>query len=300
MTKNNFKIIFIGTSEFAVSALKALIKNNYDIKAVITSPDKPMGRKQEITPTPIKRVAKEYNLPILQPEKILDIKSEITNLKPDLIIVSSYGKIIPKSILDIPLLECLNIHPSLLPKYRGSSPIQTAILNGDKTTGITIMLMDEKMDHGPIVSQMKIDIEPSENYKDLEKRLSQESGSFLIKILPQYLNNKIKPQIQNESEASYTKILSREQGEIDLNKSAKEIERMIKAFYPWPGTWFYLNKKRIKIIKAKTSIKKQETSIKTGKDFLILELVQPEGKKTMTGEEFFRGYKKQLDLKKII
>ena len=292
MTKNNYKIIFIGTSEFAIPALKSLLKNNYNIITVITSPDKPIGRKQEITATPVKCIAEEYNLPILQPEKILDIKSEITNLKPDLIIVSSYGKIIPKSILDIPPLECLNIHPSLLPKYRGSSPIQTVILNGDKITGITIILMDEKMDHGPIISQIKIDIEPNENYQNLEKKLSKESGNFLIKTLSQYLSSKIKPQKQDESKATYTKILSREQGKIDLNKSAKEIERMTRAFYPWPGTWFYLNKKRIKIIKARTSTKTGKTSIKTGKDFLILEIVQPEGKKPMTGEEFFRGYKK--------
>lgn len=292
MNKNNPKIIFIGTSEFAVPALKSLLQNNYKIITVITSPDKPIGRKQEITPTPIKRFAEKYKLPILQPENILDIESKILNLKPDLIIVSSYGKIIPKSILDIPLLKSLNIHPSLLPKYRGASPIQTAILNGDKKTGITIMLMDEKMDHGPIVSQIEIDIKPNENYENLEKRLSKESSAFLIKTLPLYLNNKIRIQEQDESKVSYTKILSREQGEIDLNKSAVEIERMIKAFYPWPGTWLYLNKKRIKILKAKAIEKEQKTSIKTGNGFLLLEIVQPEGKKPMTGAEFFRGYKK--------
>ena len=292
MTKNNPKIIFIGTSEFAVPALESLLKNNYKIITVITSPDKPVGRKQEITPTPIKRIAEKYQLPVIQPENILDIKSKILNLKPDLIIVASYGKIIPKSILDIPLSKSLNIHPSLLPKHRGPSPIQTVILNGDKKTGITIMLMDEKMDHGPVVSQMEIDIKPDENYEDLEKRLSQESGNFLIKTLPLYLNDKIKPIKQDENKASYTKILSRKQGEIDLNKSALEIERKIRAFYPWPGTWFYLDKKRIKILKAKAIEKEEETSIKTGKDFLLLEIVQPEGKKPMTGKEFFRGYKK--------
>jgi len=290
MIKNNTKIIFIGTSKFAVPALESLIKEKYNIITVITTPDKPIGRKQELNHSPIKQTALKYNLPILQPEKILSIKKEILDLKPDLIIVSSYGQIIPKEILDIPSLKCLNIHPSLLPKYRGPSPIQTTILNGDKATGITIMLMDEKMDHGSIISQIKINIKPNENYQDLEKKLSRESGNFLIKILPLYLNNKIKIQEQDESKASYTKILSREQGEIDLNKSAQEIERKIRAFYPWPGTWFYLNKKRIKILKAKAIKKEKETSIKTGKDFLLLEIVQPEGKKPMTGKEFFRGY----------
>jgi len=294
------KIIFIGTSQFAVPALKSLFENNYNIIAVITLPDKPVGRKQEVIPTPIKRAAEKYKLLILQPEKISDLKSKIINLKSDLIIVSSYGKIIPKSILDIPSFGCLNIHPSLLPKYRGASPIQTAILNGDKKTGITIILMDEKMDHGPIISQIKIDIKPAENYEYLEKRLSQESGAFLIKIMPQYLSNKIKPQKQDENKTSYTKILSREQGEIDLSKSAIEIERKVRAFYPWPGTWLYLNKKRIKILKAKAIKKAQKASMKTGRGFLLLKIVQPEGKKPMTGEEFFRGYLDRLDLKKFI
>ena len=287
------KIIFYGTPDIAVPFIETLYNDEeIEIVAVVTKPDKPVGRKQEITPTPIKRIAEKYQLPVIQPENILDIKSKILNLKPDLIIVASYGKIIPKSILDIPLSKSLNIHPSLLPKHRGPSPIQTVILNGDKKTGITIMLMDEKMDHGPVVSQMEIDIKPDENYEDLEKRLSQESGNFLIKTLPLYLNDKIKPIKQDENKASYTKILSRKQGEIDLNKSALEIERKIRAFYPWPGTWFYLDKKRIKILKAKAIEKEEETSIKTGKDFLLLEIVQPEGKKPMTGKEFFRGYKK--------
>ncbi len=292
MIENNPKIIFIGTSEFAVSTLKTLIEDKYNISAIITSPDKPIGRKQEIVPSPIKSTALEYNLPILQPEKIISIKQEILDLNPDLIIVSSYGQIIPKEILDIPPLKCLNIHPSLLPKYRGASPIQTAILNGDKITGITIMLMDEKMDHGSIVSQIKINIEPDENYQTLEKKLSQESSEFLIKILPQYLNNELKPKEQDENKASYTEILKREHGQIDIKESAQEIERKIRAFYPWPGTWMYLNEKRIKIIKAKAVKNKSETAIQTGTDFLLLEIVQPEGKKQMTGEEFFRGYKK--------
>ena len=291
MIKNNLKIIFIGTSEFAVPALKALIKDKYNISTIITSPDKPIGRKQEIVHSPIKQTALEYNLPILQPGKILSIKQEILDLKPDLIIVSSYGQIIPKEILDIPSLKCLNIHPSLLPKYRGPSPIQTTILNGDGITGITIMLMDEKMDHGSIVSQIKIDIKPDENYQTLEKRLSQESSEFLIKTLPQYLNNELEPKEQDESEATYTEILKREDGQIDIKKSAQEIEKKIKAFYPWPGTWMYLNEKRIKILKAKSVKNKTEATIETGKDFLLLEIVQPEGKKQMTGEEFFRGHK---------
>jgi len=266
-----------------------LIENKYNIITVITSPDKPIGRKQEITSSPIKQTALERNLKILQPEKISDIASKISDLKPDLIITAAYGQIIPKDILNTPQFNSLNLHPSLLPKYRGPSPIQTAILNNDKTTGLTIMLMDEKLDHGPIISQTEIKINDQFNYQTLEKKLSQEAATLLIKILPQYFQNEIKPKPQEEKKASYTKILTRQDGKINLQQTAKEIERKIRAFYPWPGTWTELNGKRIKILKAKTVNQENEQTIKTNQGFLELELVQPAGKKPMTGQEYFKG-----------
>ncbi len=280
----NIKIIFIGTSEFAVPALEKLIKNNYTLLAVITALDKPVGRKQEITPSPIKQIALKYNLPI---------SSEISKIsfsQPDLIVLAAYGQIIPKNILEIPKFGCLNLHPSLLPKYRGPSPIQTAILNNEQETGITIMKMDEKIDHGPIIAQKKITMTPDENYQTLEKKLSQLAANFLIEILPQYLQNKIKPQAQDESQASYTKILTREDGQINWQQTAQTIARKIRAFYPWPGAWTDFNEKRVKILQAKAVDKKQEATVPAGKGFLLLELVQPAGKKPMTGKEFFRGH----------
>lgn len=284
------KTIFIGTSEFATPTLEKIIHHpQFNICCVITSPDKPVGRKKEITPSPIKVTAQKNNLSVLQPKKISEIGGEISKLKPDLIITASYGQIIPKNILDTPKFGCVNIHPSLLPKYRGPSPIQTAILNGDKNTGITIMLMDDKMDTGPIIAQKKVIIKDNENYQDLEKRLSLESASFLLEILPQYIRGEIKPEKQNDAEASYTKILSRQDGQIDLRKNAQEIERMLRAFYPWPGVWTYIKKRRIKILKAKAVQKPGETTIKTNKGYLSLEIVQPEGKKSMSGKEFFHG-----------
>lgn len=284
------KTIFIGTSEFATPILAKIICHpQFDVYCVITAPDKPVGRKKEMTPPPIKIIALENNLLVLQPNKISEISEKISKLKPDLIITASYGQIISKNILDIPQFGCINIHPSLLPKYRGPSPIQTAILNGDKNTGITIMLMDEKMDTGPIIAQKEIAIENNENYQDLEKRLSLESADFLLEILPQYIQRKIKPKTQNDTEASYTKILSRQDGQIDLKKSAQEIERMLLAFEPWPGVWTYLKKRRIKILKAKAVQKPSETTIETSKGYLSLEIVQPEGKKPMPAKEFFRG-----------
>jgi methionyl-tRNA formyltransferase len=295
---NQPKIIFIGTSQFAVPALENLIKNDYNIISVITAPDKPVGRKQTITPLPVKQTALKYKLPILQPEKISEISSKIATLAPDLIIVAAYGQLISKSILDIPRLGCLNLHPSLLPKYRGPSPIQTAILNGDKTTGVTIILMDEKIDHGPIISQKEITIASDENYQTLEKKLAETAADFLIEILPRYIQGEIKPQTQDESKASYTKILTRQDGQIDWNKSAQEIERMVRAFYPWPGAWTYFNSQRVKILKAKAIEKKEivdakkELILPTGEGFLLIEILQPAGKKPMTGQEFFRGHPK--------
>jgi len=284
------KIIFVGTSQFAVPPLENLIKNKYNIIKVITAPDKPIGRHHEITPSPIKQTALRYKLSLSQPEKIAEIILEILKLKPDLIVLAAYGKIIPKDILKIPRFGCLNLHPSLLPKYRGPSPIQTAILNGESETGITIMLMDEIIDHGPIIGQKNMAIASDENYQTLEKKLSQLAANFLMEILPQYLQNKIKPQPQNEGRASYTKILTRQDGQIDWQQSAQVIARKIRAFYPWPGAWANFNGKRTKILKAKAVDKKQEATLPTKKGFLFLEIVQPAGRKPMTGQEFFRGH----------
>ena len=287
---NNSKIIFIGTGQFAMPILESLIKNKYNIIKIITAPDKPTGRQQEITPSPIKQIALKHKLPLEQPEKIAEITLEISKLKPDLIVLTAYGKIIPKDILDIPRLGCLNLHPSLLPKYRGPSPMQTTILNGEQETGVTIMLMDEKIDHGPIIAQKKMEISSDDSYQTLEKKLAQLAANFLIEILPQYLQNKIKPQLQDESQASHTKILTREDGKIDWQQTAQVIARKIRAFYPWPGAWTDFNGKRVKILQAKAVDKKQKATLPAGDGFLLLELVQPAGKKPMTGEEFFRGH----------
>jgi len=282
--RSKTNIIFIGTSEFAVSILEDLIKSSlFNISAVITAPDRPAGRKKELNLSPIKKTALKHKLKVFQPEKIIRIKKEISTIKPILIVLASYGQIIPKDILEIPTLGIINIHPSLLPKYRGSSPIQTAILNGDKYTGISIMLIDEKVDHGPIIAQLKVPILSSDNKIVLEKKLSKKSAKFLIKILPKYLKKQIKPKTQDKSKASYTKILTRQDGKIDWGESAKSIAQKVKAFYPWPGAWTIINNKRVKILKAKVVNKK-----------IKLEIVQPEGKKPMTGEEFFRGCKVKM------
>ena len=295
------KIIFIGTGQFAGPILENLIKNRYNIIRVITAPDKPVGRRQELTASAVKEIALRHKLFLSQPEKLIEVKSEISAVKPDLVVSAAYGKIIPKEVLDIPHFGCLNLHPSLLPKYRGPSPIQTTILNGDQKTGLTIMLMDEKIDHGPIVAQKELKIMTDDNSQTLEKKLAQLAADFLIEILPDYLHGKIKLKPQDESQVSYTKILTKQDGQINWQKSAGQIVRQVRAFYPWPGAWTEFNGLRVKILKAK-AIKNSPTgkaALPAGQGFLLLETVQPAGKKPMTGQEFFRGHPgaKKTDLR---
>ena len=245
-------LIFFGTSDFAVPALKKLAADsNCEIAAVITQPDKPAGRKQTLAPSPVKLAAEQLGLKIFQPSK-LDIghwKLEIPEV--DLYIVASYGKIIPSEILNMPRLGALNIHPSLLPKYRGPSPIQTAILNGDKETAVTIMKLDEEMDHGPIIENRKWKIESGIKYKKLHDQLADMGAELLIKILPDYMAGKIKPVPQDHSKASFTKIITKDYARIDWQKSAEEIERMIRAYESWPVAWTTLDGKRLKIHEAR-------------------------------------------------
>jgi len=285
------KIIFIGTAEFGIPSLEKLIAKNYQILAVVTSVDKKIGRKQILTSSPIKQAADKWQVPVLQLEKIRNFKLEISNLQPDLIIVVAYGQILPKSILDLPKFGCINIHPSLLPKYRGPSPIQTAILNGDLETGTTLMLMDEQIDHGPIISQKKTAILEDETGQTLHNKLAELSADLLIETLPDILADKINPKAQNDKKATYTKILTRDDGELDFSKKAQELERQIRAFYPWPGTWIMLNDKRLKILKAEVANSSDHRAFATSENYLLPEIVQPEGKRKMSWEDFLRGTK---------
>ena len=248
MENNKVKIVFLGTGEFGTTILQGLVKNTY------------------------------------KPFLVHDLK-KVKKLKPDLIIIASYGKIIPKKVLEIPKYGCLNIHPSLLPKYRGPSPIQTTILNGNKETGVTIMLIDEKIDHGPILAQQKWEIPNSRiTYPELSQKLAQLGVKLLIQTIPKWIKGEIKTKPQDESKATYTKILKREDGKINWSKPDQEIEKQIRAFNPWPGTFTFIKHKskalRIKVLEAEISKENK----------LIIKKLQPEGKKPMTLEEFKRGY----------
>lgn len=300
-------IIFFGTSEFSVPFLESLVKNNWPVKLVVTQPEQPAGRHRELRPPPIKIIAEKLRLKIIQPPSLKNIinpnsKFQIPN---SIYIVCAYGKLIPADILQIPKYGAINIHPSLLPKYRGPSPIQTALLNGDKETGATVMLLDEEMDHGPILAREKIEIKPEEIYPELSERLARVGAALLLKTLPDWLANKIKPQPQDHAKATFTKLLTREDGKIDWQKPAQTIFNQWRAFLPWPGVYAE-QKSRIKLIKLKLSDLKAESKsnpgqfIKIGqknlgvicgdKKILLIAELQPEGKKMMTAEEFLNGY----------
>lgn len=304
-----YKIVFFGTPEFAVPALKALHQEGFNIVLVVTQVDQPVGRKQILTPTPVKVKAKELGLEICQ--RFEDLKLKTKNLKPDLGIVAAYGKIIPKKILDLFPLGLLNIHPSLLPKYRGPSPIQNAILNGDKETGVTIIKLDEKMDHGPKLKAQSLKLKTNYNYESLSEKLADLGAKMLVAILPDYLAGKIKLEPQDDDKATYTKIIAKGDGKINWQKSAVEIERQIRAYAPWPGCFseFVINGKKInvKIVRAihelpvhgnnqpnigKFSIKNGQLFVQCGSGSLLIEKLQPEGKKEMTAKEFINGYLK--------
>ncbi|MCK5510053.1 methionyl-tRNA formyltransferase [Candidatus Parcubacteria bacterium] len=308
--QKKIKTIFIGTPDFGVPSLVKLINDeNFDIVSVITQEDKKVGRKQKLKAPAIKQTALKYNLPVLQPKKISDIAEKIKQFAPDLIIVIAYSQIIPKQILNIPKYGVLNIHGSLLPKYRGASCIQAAILNGDKTIGVTIMKMEEGLDTGPILSQTKIKISNIDTTEILFDKLSQLGADILIPVIKNYINNKIKPVAQNNVKSSYVGILKKSDGRIDWNKSAYSQEKFIRAMHPWPGSFGELKTENqtIKIINVKHEpvlINKHKSGtiflddnklfIQCAKDSLEIKKLQLSGKKIMTAQEFINGYSKYI------
>lgn len=279
MEQSSPKILFFGTPEFALPALNRLQDDGFTIIGVVTQPDKPAGRKKTLTPPPVKLAAQKLNLPVYQWPKFDDeAMAEITKLAPDLIIVVAYGKILPKKLLDLPKFGCLNIHPSYLPSYRGPSPIQTAILNGDQFTGVSIIKLDEKMDHGPIITQQEFEILADDNYESLSNSLACEAAGILVKIIPAYISGKLPPVEQNHQVATSTTIIEKEDGRIDWHNDPKVIDRQIRAYYPWPGAWTDVTGQRVKI---------QRAHLADGQ--LILDWVQPEGKEPMRYDDYLNG-----------
>ena len=301
------RIVFMGTPEFSVPALEYLVKSEYRVVGVYTQPDKPTGRGRTLEQSPVKKMALEHGLEMFQPVKLRNPEEvrRLASLKPDLILVSAFGQILPQSVLDIPPFGCLNIHPSLLPKYRGATPIPSAILGGDSETGVTIMLMDAGMDTGLIISQIIVGIEPQDTTESLGNRLAQGGVRLLAETLPLWFDRSLKPQPQDGSKATYTAPITKEDGIINWQMTAEEISRRVRAFYPWPGCNTWWQGKLLKILEAVALHKERNSSpgkvialasgqpaavgVETGDGVLGLLRVKLEGKRALTAAEFLLG-----------
>jgi methionyl-tRNA formyltransferase len=303
------RTVFMGTSYLAEEILSNLIENKYNIVGVYTKPDKKAGREKEITKSPVKILAENSNLTIFQPVKFNEEAIvELKKLKPDLIIVAAYGKILPKEVLEIPGFGAINIHPSLLPKFRGPSPIQNALLLGEKETGTTLMLMDAGMDSGDIIFQEKIEIEDDDNALTLTKKLSTLSKEAILKIIPLWIDRKIEAKPQDKSKITLCQLIERDDGRIFWEENAEIIYNKYRALYPWPGIFtFWKNENHLQRIKLlKISIQKlnaqvvhpagfvfeigDKIGVQTLDGIIIIEELQVEGKKPIKISEFINGY----------
>lgn len=299
------RIVFMGTPEFAVPSLRALIEVGENVVAIVTQPDKPRGRGKKLTPPPVREAALKHNIPVFQPEKIKDepFITAISNFSPDVIAVVAYGKILPKAILDIPPKGCINVHASILPKYRGAAPINWAIINGEKETGITTMLLDEGMDTGDMLLTEKVEIRDDDTTSSLHDRLKYIGADLLIKTIKDIKSETIRPIPQDDSQATYAPMLKKEDGRIDWTMKAEEIKNLIRGLNPWPGAYTRWDGKQIKIFKAEVEagVKEEPGTVinistegifaATGKGILLIKELQPENKNRMTASEFIKGYR---------
>ncbi len=294
----------MGSPDFAVPALRALAAARYPIVGVITQPDRPAGRGNVLTPPPVKVAALELGLDVYQPEKLRapEAMQKLRDWNPGLIVVAAFGQILRPEVLTLPQHGCVNIHASLLPRHRGAAPIQAAILAGDTETGITIMLMDEGIDTGPMLARRAIEISPADTGGSLFEKLSVMGGELLLETLPRYLNGEIRPQPQPAEGATYAPMLKKEDGLLDFTRPAAELERKIRAFQPWPGAFMPWQGGPLKIHRAHVADRetgKQEAgtlviveglpAVVTGDGLLVFDELQPPGKAKMPGKAFLAG-----------
>lgn len=308
------RIVFFGTPNFAVPALRALSDSGYKIPLVVTQPDKPGGRGLTFLAPPVKKEAMRLNLPVAQPDSLLapEIKKRLTEILPDTVTVVAYGKIIPKWLLGLPQFGCINVHPSLLPEYRGAAPIQKALMEGQKITGVTTMLMDEGMDTGSILLQREVSIFDEETAGELEARLSKLGTELLLDTLKGFQEGSLTPKKQDESKATYASKIEKSETLIDWSRSAEEIKNLIRALNPHPGAYTFYKNKRIKVWRAQNADFPKDTPsfkagsvllsddkmglvIACGEGNLLLTEIQPEGRPKMSGTEFCRGHKIQVN-----
>jgi methionyl-tRNA formyltransferase len=303
----NMRSIFMGTPQFAVPILESLIQSSYDVVAVYTQPDKPAGRGKLLASPPTKELAMKHKIPVIQPNtlKSAGAVQELAGFHPELIVVAAFGCILPREVLSLPEFGCLNVHPSLLPKHRGPSPVADTLLCGDVFAGVTIMLMDEALDSGPILAQRKEAVSALDTTGSLTHKLASAGAELLMETLPEWLEGRLKPQAQDEGGATYSKLIANRDGELDWRLTAVELWRRVRAFNPWPGCYTWWKGKRLKIHsatplgdKAKGEIGKVvalpksapvRVGVVAGEGILGLCQVQLEGKREMSADEFTRG-----------
>jgi len=302
------RIVFMGTPDFATPSLRALVEqsaaNGWEVVAVVTQPDRRAGRGKKLVVSPVKQMALDYGLPMLQPERLRkrpDAVEELRALAPDLFVVAAYGLILPAEVLEIPQFGCINVHASLLPAYRGASPITAAILDGLDETGVTIMLMDEGMDTGPVLHQVAQPIRADDTAATLSARLAEQGAAALVETLPRWLQGEIAPMNQDElpGEPSVCRLIKKRDGLIDWSRSAVYIERMTRAYTPWPGAFTRWRGQNFKILQAAVIegearpgavvMTDQGVAVGSGEGLLLLKWVQPAGKRAMDIRSFLNG-----------
>ncbi len=294
------RVVFMGSPEFALPALAALTQHT-DVVGVVTQPDRPSGRGRKLRSPPVKQAASEHGIPLIQPPRLShpDAFQQLHAWAPDVIVVAAYGQILKPEVLSLPPLGCLNVHASLLPRWRGASPVQAAILHGDRITGVTIMKMDEGLDTGPILAQQETPIAPNETGGQLSERLARMGAELLTQTLPAYAAGDLSPQPQDHAAATYAPLLRKRDGWLDPSKPADLLARQVRAFEPWPGSYFGLLGRRIRVLRASArpgagspgslTIVDDAPALVTAQGLLVLELVQPAGRKPMPGDAFLRG-----------
>ena len=300
------RVVFMGTPDFATGTLEEIVRSGYEIVGVVTQPDKPKGRGKTMMPTPVKETALKYNLPVYQPRKVREPEfvELLRSLKPDVMVVAAFGQIITKEILEMPKYGCINVHASLLPAYRGAAPIQWAVINGDKESGVTIMQMDEGIDTGDMIEKAVVPIAEDETGGSLFDKLSHTGAKLCVKVLKDLEEGTAVGKKQpEESTTPYAKMIDKKMGEVDWKKSAKEIEQLIRGLNPWPSAYTKVHGKTLKLWKAKVlletsqmkpgqivKVTKDSLAVQTGQGMLEIQELQLEGKKRMDTSSFLRGY----------
>ena len=290
----------MGSPDFALPSLRGLAQN-YEVVGVVTQPDRAAGRGRELKPPPVKALALELNIPVRQPEKLREPEAmeHLRAWAPELIVVAAFGQILKKEVLDLPKYGCINVHASLLPRWRGAAPINAAILAGDEEAGVTIMRMDVGLDTGPMLAKRSIRLTPHDTAASATQTLSTLGADLLIETLPRWIAGEIQPQAQNDTLATYAPMLKKEEGKLDFTQNVNELERRVRAFIPWPGAFMDFNGVMLKIHHAHVEpgnaeegqrlIVQDQPAVGARGGLLILDEVQPAGKKPMSGKSFLAG-----------